>query len=128
MLLWRDQKLLALKDQGLIKDYASASQFLISPQEQQLRLKKWKDYWTDEKQQQIREQLETAAAEYRFRPGSFDPFYQWLNQPFGEYHYTAQEDDLSGKLLNEWQTSADSITMLISQIRISDQNKERRDI
>jgi len=119
-----NQKLSALKDQGLIKDYASASQFLISPQEQQLRLKKWKDYWTDEKQQQIREQLETAAAEYRFRPGSFDPFYQWLNQPFGEYHYTAQEDDLSGKLLNEWQTSADSITMLISQIRISDQNKE----
>ena len=119
-----NQKLSALKDQGLIKDYASASQFLISPQEQQLRLKKWKDYWTDEKQQQIREQLETAAAEYRFRPGSFEPFYQWLNQPFGEYHYTAQEDDLSGKLLHEWQTSADSITMLISQIRISDQNKE----
>ena len=119
-----NQKLLALKDQGLIKDYASASQFLISPQEQQLRLKRWKDYWTDEKQQQIRKQLETAATEYRFRPGSFDPFYQWLNQPFGEYHYTAQEDDLSGKLLNEWQTSADSITMLISQIRISDQNKE----
>ena len=119
-----NQKLSALKDQGLIKDYASASQFLISPQEQQLRLKKWKDYWTDEKQQQIREQLETAAAEYRFRPGSFESFYQWLNQPFGEYHYTAQEDDLSGKLLNEWQTSADSITMLISQIRISDQNKE----
>ena len=119
-----NQKLSALKDQGLIKDYASASQFLISPQEQQLRLKRWKDYWTDEKQQQVREQLETAAAEYRFRPGSFDPFYQWLNQPFGEYHYTAQEDDLSGKLLNEWQTSADSITMLISQIRISDQNKE----
>ena len=119
-----NQKLLALKDQGLIKDYASASQFLISPQEQQLRLKRWKDYWTDEKQQQVREQLETAAAEYRFRPGSFDPFYQWLNQPFGEYHYTAQEDDLSGKLLNEWQTSADSITMLISQIRISEPNKE----
>lgn len=119
-----NQKLSTLKDQGLIKDYASASQFLISPQEQQLRLKRWKDYWTDEKQQQIRKQLETAATEYRFRPGSFDPFYQWLNQPFGEYHYTAQEDDLSSKLLNEWQTSADSITMLISQIRISDQNKE----
>ena len=119
-----NQKLLALKDQGLIKDYASASQFLISPQEQQLRLKRWKDYWTDEKQQQVREQLETAAAEYRFRPGSFAPFYQSLDQPFGEYHYAAQEDDLSGKLLNEWQTSADSITMLISQIRISDQNKE----
>ena len=40
-----NQKLLALKDQGLIKDYASASQFLISPQEQQLRLHRWKDSW-----------------------------------------------------------------------------------
>ena len=119
-----NQKLSALKEQGLIKEYASASQFLISPQEQQKRLKKWKDYWTNEKQQQVREQLETAAAEYRFRPGSFEPFYQWMNQPFGEYHYTAQGDDLSGKLLNEWQTSADSITMLISQIRISEPNKE----
>ena len=62
-----NQKLSALKEQGLIKEYASASQFLISPQEQQKRLKKWKDYWTDEKQQQVREQLETVAAEYRFR-------------------------------------------------------------
>lgn len=69
-----NQKLSALKEQGLIKEYASASQFLISPQEQQKRLKKWKDYWTNEKQQQVREQLETAAAEYRFRPGSFEPF------------------------------------------------------
>lgn len=69
-----NQKLSALKEQGLIKEYASASQFLISPQEQQKRLKKWKDYWTDEKQQQVREQLETVAAEYRFRPGSFEPF------------------------------------------------------
>jgi len=119
-----NQKLSALKEQGLIKDYASASQFLISPQEQQIRLKRWEAYWTDEKKQQVREQLEASAAEYRFRPGSFDHFYQWLNQPFGEYHYTSEEDDLSGKLLNEWQSSADSITMLISQIRISEPNKE----
>ena len=73
----------------------------------------------------IREQLENSCQlNIVSVRESFEPFYQWLNQPFGEYHYTAQEDDLSGKLLNEWQTSADSITMLISQIRISDQNKE----
>ena len=35
-----NQKLSTLKEQGLIKEYASASQFLISPQEQQIRLKK----------------------------------------------------------------------------------------
>lgn len=41
-----NRKLAALKEQGLIKDYASASQFLISPQEQQKRLEKWQSYWT----------------------------------------------------------------------------------
>lgn len=43
---------------------------------------------------------------HRFRPGSFDSFYQWLDTPFGIYHYGAP----SANLLNEWQTSADSIT------------------
>ncbi|WP_308745767.1 1-acyl-sn-glycerol-3-phosphate acyltransferase [uncultured Bacteroides sp.] len=119
-----NRKLSTLKEQGLIKDYASVSQFLISPQEQQRRLKKWEDYWTNERKEQVRKHLEASAAECRFRPGSFDGFCQWLARPFGEYHYSSQEDDLSGKLLNEWQTSADSITMLISQIRISETNKE----
>ena len=119
-----NQKLSTLKKQGVIKEYASASQFLISPQEQKVRLKKWNDYWTKEKKEMVREELEEAAAAHRFRPGSFDGFYQWLDQPFGEYDYASRKDNLSGKLLNEWQTSADSITMLISQIRISETNKE----
>lgn len=119
-----NRKLSTLKDMGLIKDYASASQFLISPQEQQARLDKWKQYWTADKKKQIRNDLDAAAAAHRFRPGSFDSFYQWLDYPFGIYQYDAQPDDLSGKLLNEWQTSADSITMLISQIRVNEANKE----
>lgn len=119
-----NRKLSTLKDQGLIKDYASASQFLISPQEQQARLDKWKQYWTADKKKQVRDDLDAAAATHRFRTGSFDSFYQWLDRPFGIYQYDAQPDDLSGKLLNEWQTSADSITMLISQIRVNEANKE----
>lgn len=119
-----NRKLSALKEQGLIKDYASASQFLISPQEQQKRLEKWQSYWTSDKKKQVYEDLETVAATYRFRLGSFDNFHQWLDRPFGEYTYDSQSNDLSGKLLNEWQTSADSITMLISQIRVNETAKE----
>lgn len=119
-----NRKLSTLKEQGLIKDYASASRFLISPQEQQKRLEKWNRYWTDEKKEELRESLDAAAAGYRFRPGSFDGFYQWLNHPFEPYDYASGENDLSGKLLNEWLTSADSLTMLITQLRINDANKE----
>lgn len=119
-----NRKLSVMKEQGLIKDYASASQFLISPIEQQKRLKKWHSYWTNDKKKQVYEDLETIAATYRFRSGSFEHFRQWLDNSFKEYTYNTQSDNLSGKLLNEWQTSADSITMLISQVRISETDKE----
>ena len=102
-----NQKLSALKDQGLIKDYASASQFLISPQEQQLRLKNGKTTGQMKNNSKSVNSWKQLPPNIVFRSRvSFDSFYQWMNQPFGEYHYTAQGDDLSGKLLNEWQTSA----------------------
>lgn len=120
-----NRKLTDLKTKGLIKDFASASQFLIPPVEQKQRLEQWKQYWTDEKKALVQEAIESAAAEYNFRPGSFDAFYQWFNQPFEELKYTSSGNDISGKLLNEWQSSADSITMLISQVRIEDSEKEQ---
>lgn len=113
-----------LKDREQIKDYASAGQFLIPAQEQQKRLQRWNEYWTAEKKATIRTNLEAAARKYHFREGSFDAFYQWLDTPFGAYDYRTDSQEASARLLNEWQTSADSITMLITQVRISPDHKE----
>lgn len=119
-----NRKLSALKDQGIIKEYASAAQFLVSPQEQQKRLQKWDQYWTAEKKAFVRENIEAAAKQFHFREGSFEPFNQWLEHSFEAYDYASVENEISGKLLNEWQSSADSITMLISQVRINETDKE----
>ena len=119
-----NRKLDSLKSQGVIKDYASAGQFLISPQEQQRRLSRWTQYWTPEKKTQFKITLEEAASRHHFREGSFNEFFKWLDQPFKEYNYATAENDISGKLLNEWQNSADSLTMLISQVRLKEEAKE----
>ena len=118
-----NRKLEDLKAKGLIKNYASASQFLVPPAEQKKRLEQWLHYWTAEKKALIRTSVEAVAGQYKFRPGSFDAFYKWLDQPFYEYNYNDSDNNASGKLLNEWQTSVDSITMLISQIRLNDTAK-----
>lgn len=119
-----NRKLSTLKNQGVIKEYASAAQFLVSPQEQQKRLQKWEQYWTAEKKTFVRENIEKSAGQFRFREGSFESFNQWLTHPFKKYDYAATDNEISVKLLNEWQTSADSITMLISQVRINETDKE----
>lgn len=120
-----NRQLDAFKANGLIKAYASAEQFLISPQEQQKRLERWKRYWQEpERKATVRKYLEASARTYHFREGSFDSFYQWLDQPFQLYDYRKDTDNVSNTLLNEWQTTADSLTMLITQVRIGDNTKE----
>ena len=63
-----NQHLSAFKEQGLIKAYASAEQFLISPEEQQKRLEQWNQYWGESgKISTIRKYIEDAARTYHFR-------------------------------------------------------------
>lgn len=120
-----NRRLSALREQGFIKAYASAERFLISPEEQQKRLNRWNEYWQQPgRTSAVRQYIEEAARTYRFREGTFDAFYQWLEQPFTLHDYLDDTDNVSATLLNEWQTSADSLTMLVTQVRIGDENKE----
>lgn len=120
-----NRQLSAFREKGLIKAYASAEQFLIAPDEQQKRLERWNRYWEEpEKIAALRKHMEAATRTYHFREGSFDTFYQWLEHPFKPYNYQDDTNSVSATLLNEWQTSADSITMLVTQVRIGDEHKE----
>lgn len=120
-----NRRLSALREEGLIKAYASAEQFLISPEEQKIRLVRWNSYWQEAgRMSSVREYIEEAARTYRFREGTFDGFYQWLERPFSLNAYQNDTDDVSATLLNEWQTNADSLTMLVTQVRLSEDNKE----
>lgn len=118
-------QLSGFKKKGLIRAYASAEQFLISPEEQQKRSECWNQYWREPgKISSMREYIEKEARTYHFREGSFDSFYQWLEHPFELSSYRNETNNISTTLLSEWQTNTDSITMLVTQVRISDTNKE----
>lgn len=119
-----NRKLSELQQKGLIKEYASAEQFLIPQSEQQKRLQRWNDYWTTEKKMFVRENIQAAARSFGFKEGTFDTFYQWLEQPFEEQKYQVDTNETSARLMNEWMVSADSISMLITQVRVSDVAKD----
>lgn len=88
---------------------------------QEARLKQWHNYWTPEKKARLRETIRTEAARYHFREHAFEPFFQWLDRPFQPLDY---QNEITTRLLNEWQTSADSLTMLITQVRMNETDKE----
>ena len=84
-------------------------------------MKQWHNYWTPEKKARLRETIRTEAARYHFREHAFEPFFQWLDRPFQPLDY---QNEITTRLLNEWQTSADSLTMLITQVRMNGTDKE----
>lgn len=119
-----NRKLSELKDEGRIKEFASAQQFLVPLEEQKKRLQKWEEYWTPGKKQFLRKTIESEADKYKFRKHSFDPFLDWLDISFQPLNYGSDHNQVDNKLLTEWQTTADSLTMLISQVRLSNDTKE----
>ncbi len=124
-----NQELTHLQQQDLITGYASAGRFLITQEEQTQRLRRWEQYWTPEKKNFVRTQIQDVARTLRFKENAFDGFFQWWEQPFAPYAYPTGDESSTGssastRLLSEWQVSGDSITMLITQVRLDETHKE----
>ena len=119
-----NQKLSEMKEAGQIMDYASVQRFLIPEDEQRIRLNKWNSYWTSVKKEQLRNNIQGEAERYKFRNGSFDGFFIWLDQPFHILDYELENMDTDNRLLADWQASAGDFTMLVTQVRLSNDTKE----
>ncbi|NDV60704.1 1-acyl-sn-glycerol-3-phosphate acyltransferase [Bacteroides sp. 519] len=119
-----NSKLDNLKEKGEIINYASVQRFFIPLDEQQKRLDKWNTYWTPTKTERVTALIEAEATGYKFRKGAFSAFANWISQPFGTLDYQSQTHRATNRLVAEWETSTDSLTMLITQVRLSENNKE----
>lgn len=71
-----------LQQQGIIKKSAGVNALMISEKEQQVRIARWKHYWTAEKQQQLVAYLRQHGPAAGYKSAAFDPFAQWLQQDF----------------------------------------------
>ena len=116
-------ELAALQAEGLVKEYASAEKILISSEEQQQRIKRWNSFWTEARKQEVTSAIKTSAGQYRFKDNTFDPFFALLDKNYTTCDFSSV-DQTSMRLLEEWTTQADSLSMLITQVRIDDQHKE----
>jgi predicted exporter len=68
-----------LADDGLIKSYAAPSSIFIPAAEQQQRIARWNNYWTEEKKAAVRQKITEAGKRHKFMPGSFAPFFALLD-------------------------------------------------
>lgn len=117
-----NRKLATLQKEGKIKEFASAESLFIPYAEQQRRIERWNAYWTEDRIRSVKEAVGTSAAKYRFRADTFDDFFALLDKSYTPCDFTSSRNSLP--LLDEWSTSADSLSMFITQVRLNDADKE----
>ncbi|MDR2038540.1 MAG: MMPL family transporter [Bacteroidales bacterium] len=71
----------ALK-QNQIKGYSAAFTLFVPMNEQQERIDRWNEFWTDERKEDIRKNITEAGKKYKFAPTTFTPFFDMLDTEY----------------------------------------------
>ena len=113
------------KELGNIRDFASADYFLIPEDIRKERLEKWQNYWTAEKKNFFKTNLQEEGSKYNFRPEAFNRFYNWIEKDFTDLNTAYSNEVNSNRILEQWKNEADGLIMLISQVQVDNEHKEQ---
>lgn len=116
-----NRKLDSLKAEGRIKEFASAEKIFIPYAEQQRRIERWNSYWTEGRKAQVREDIKNGVAKYHFHEDTFHDFFALMDKQYLLCDFTAGDSSLP--LLDNWVSSADSLSMFITQVRLNEEDK-----
>jgi len=95
-------KLAGLKNTGEIAGYSASSTIFIPAGEQEIRINRWKSYWTDERREEIMKEISEIGAEYKFSETTFAPFFDMLDaeyEPVSLYEAELLPDALLSNLI-----------------------------
>ncbi|HEU4555889.1 MAG TPA: 1-acyl-sn-glycerol-3-phosphate acyltransferase [Chitinophaga sp.] len=111
-----------LQRQGIVKRYAGVGSLLLSQQEQQARIRRWRQYWTTEKKQQLISNLQQQGPALGFKAAAFAPFTQWLQQGFSVMS-AADMAALRNSSLGDYITEKKDRVSLVTLLKVDPQHK-----
>lgn len=75
-------KLDSLQKAGLVKSYTHTNRIFVPMQVQQQRIDTWKNFWTEERLQLVRNLIDKTAPEAGLRPDAFAPFFEFATADY----------------------------------------------
>lgn len=126
--LLNNKQMLALLDTMLaenkILNFSKAALLFPATNEQNIRIQYWSDFWSPERVAKVRENLIAAGEHHRFKPETFDPFFEMLNnenQPLSIYHAGIIPDELLSNIIEY----TDSTYMVLTSVQMPEEQKKQ---
>ncbi len=114
----------SLKKFKVVSKFSNAGTILISDSIQRERIRRWKNYWTAEKQAEIEKLLSETGAKYGFNKEAFLPFRQFVNSDF-QVLDIRRFDPVRKLFLNDMITEMPGLTMVISIVKMKDTSRQQ---
>ncbi len=111
-----------LKSQRIVKKYASINTILVSDSLQDIKLKRWNNYWTDERKESIQKKLVEAGNKYKFKETAFEKFFLFINKKF-EPLDNASFDSINKLFIDNWITKTPDLTMVATIVKVENKDK-----
>ncbi|MBO9700296.1 MAG: MMPL family transporter [Sporocytophaga sp.] len=113
-----------LKEEGIVRKYTSVSKMLISDSLQKEKIKRWNNYWTDEKKALLKKNLLESSAKYKFKPEAFAGFFELLDK---QYQPVTMEDlaDVRKLFFNDFITESKDLTTVVTLLKVDEEDKKQ---
>lgn len=116
-----NEKLDSLKNTGAIAGCANGECLLQPKSEQERRIARWNNYWSDERKSELKRNMEQACSDTPFSADAFGEFWEMLDKEYHTIDY--QDGSEQTKTCSEWMTEEEGVTMAISQVKLKEEAK-----
>jgi 1-acyl-sn-glycerol-3-phosphate acyltransferase len=114
------RKLDSLKNADVIRKYSNVGTILMPDSIQQIRLKRWKEYWSVGKKKDLNNVLIKTGNKYGFNRGAFNGFFTFLDTDFKTLDI-AGYGSLRKLFLNDMITETEDLTLVMSLVKVKNE-------
>jgi uncharacterized protein len=118
------KRIRGLKSQGIINRFTNPGMVWVSDSAQEARIRMWKEYWTRERLDGVKNAVAVSSARYGFAPDAFATFLQTLNSEPG-IPDSSEMAPLKTLILNDMVTRSGDLTMVVSLVRVRPGDRHR---
>ncbi len=113
-----------LEKDKVLKKYSSISTILLSKAEQQKRIARWNNFWTQEKKKKLKEELINKSVTYKFKENAFAGFYEMLDKDFKPIDASAFSG-LKATMLDNYISENKDETTVVTVIKATAENEDK---
>jgi len=110
-----------LQKNNAILSYSNPSFFILSDSAQNKKINQWNSFWTLQKKEELTKMISKIGLEFKFKETAFNEFYALLYKDFKPIQQS-EFNILSKSLLKEYITENDSLCMVVSSIKLNQNN------